>query len=233
MKRRARKRGQCVYCGSHAELSRDHVVPRCLFTPPYPENLITVPACDACNLSKSNDDNFLRDLLAIDFEGGQSRSAQLLFSTKISRSAQRNRSELLRYVAGAAKEESFYTRGGLYLGEVYKAPLDEGRMTTLFARMCRGLLYYATNQRIPDSYRFWVVRHHYWEQREILNFIKEFKLLGPFPQGDVFGSICAQAEEDPFACIWLLGFYRKVIFSVASAPSDLMDNDPGHAAGEA
>lgn len=33
--------GECVYYGNMAELSKDHVIAKCLFVKPYPPNLIT------------------------------------------------------------------------------------------------------------------------------------------------------------------------------------------------
>ena len=39
------KEGKCIYCGNWAELTKDHIPPKCLFTDPKPENLITIPCC--------------------------------------------------------------------------------------------------------------------------------------------------------------------------------------------
>jgi hypothetical protein len=35
----------CVYCGQQAELTREHVVPQCLFPKPLPSNMVTVGTC--------------------------------------------------------------------------------------------------------------------------------------------------------------------------------------------
>ena len=39
----------CVYCWKNPATTDDHVIPRCLFIPPLPSNMPTVPACQECN----------------------------------------------------------------------------------------------------------------------------------------------------------------------------------------
>lgn len=47
----------CIYCGARTE-TRDHCPSRILLDEPYPENLPVVPACLACNLSFSLDEEY-------------------------------------------------------------------------------------------------------------------------------------------------------------------------------
>ena len=60
----------CAYCGGKFErskLTRDHVVPSCLFEPLKPTKPITVLACGVCNNNeKFRNDAFLRDMVAAD-----------------------------------------------------------------------------------------------------------------------------------------------------------------------
>ena len=51
----------CVYCSIRPATTRDHVIPKCLFLHPYPDNihLVVAPACAYCNGAKSKDDEFL------------------------------------------------------------------------------------------------------------------------------------------------------------------------------
>jgi hypothetical protein len=39
------KRGICAYCGTEGPITADHVPPQSWLERPYPDNLITVPAC--------------------------------------------------------------------------------------------------------------------------------------------------------------------------------------------
>jgi len=50
---------KCYLCGSTENLTRDHIPPLCMFRPPLPANLITVPCCHLCNQSLKLDDEAL------------------------------------------------------------------------------------------------------------------------------------------------------------------------------
>jgi hypothetical protein len=64
--RRSTKDGSrlCVYCHGPAN-TQDHAPPRCLFRKPRPSNLITLPACRACNSGFSFHESLVKALLAI------------------------------------------------------------------------------------------------------------------------------------------------------------------------
>jgi hypothetical protein len=70
------KTGVCVYCGERAKLTREHVIPECLFTKPLPPNMITVGTCFQCNNGKSDDDVYLRDFLLADMATGENACAE-------------------------------------------------------------------------------------------------------------------------------------------------------------
>lgn len=53
----------CVYCGSGAVETRDHVPSRVLLDEPYPSNLPVVPACGMCNQGFSLDEEYLACLV--------------------------------------------------------------------------------------------------------------------------------------------------------------------------
>jgi hypothetical protein len=67
---------KCVYCGTDKDITVDHVPPKLLLTRPYPENLITVPACFPCNQSFQKDDEYMRTLLCIDVRASKNTAAQ-------------------------------------------------------------------------------------------------------------------------------------------------------------
>ena len=91
------KQEYCYWCGGLAT-SREHVPPKCLFPEEkdlkaitqnnYRKNLITVPSCDAHNLRKSNDDEYLMVCLASLV--GNNVEAYLHACTKVRRARERN-----------------------------------------------------------------------------------------------------------------------------------------------
>ncbi len=59
--------GTCTFCGLKGYVTDDHVPPRCLFSRPRPNNLVTVPACKDCNTRKSSkDDEYFRLTFGMD-----------------------------------------------------------------------------------------------------------------------------------------------------------------------
>ena len=48
----------CIYCGKTAD-TVDHVPPKCFLDKPYPNNLLTLPACKKCNNNCSSDEQYL------------------------------------------------------------------------------------------------------------------------------------------------------------------------------
>lgn len=91
------KQELCYWCGKPAT-SREHVPPKCLFPEgkdlkgidekDYRKNLITVPSCDAHNLRKSNDDEYL--LVCLASRVGNNVAAYLHTCTKVRRARERN-----------------------------------------------------------------------------------------------------------------------------------------------
>jgi len=59
----SKRRGACVYCGDVATTD-DHVPPKAFFVRPLPSNLVTVDACEACNRSFDDDDEYVSIVLS-------------------------------------------------------------------------------------------------------------------------------------------------------------------------
>lgn len=61
---------ECIYCGATEKLTKDHIPPKNLFAKPRPTNLITVPCCQTCNESFSQDDEYLQMIMHTRLETG-------------------------------------------------------------------------------------------------------------------------------------------------------------------
>ena len=207
--------GNCVYCWRHGKLTKDHVIPLCLFTHPYPSNLITVPVCDSCNNAKSRDDDFIRDFLTCDVFGNQDPVANRVFQEKVLKSVRRNSSELGRSAVSHYRNEPLYTNGGIYLGDVVAAPVDASRIERIMTRIVRGLYHDARRERISDDYSFKVLQYRPWDFKQLVNKYEENKLsFNRRSLGDVFECGFLFAKEDPFTTFWLIVFYKQVFFTV-------------------
>lgn len=214
----ARPTALCVYCGHDAEVSRDHVVPLCLFTRPYPPQMITVPACDNCNTEKSRDDHFLRDYLVTDVQGSESPTAQAIFdSGKLWRSLTRKTSDLLLEVLPRTQVRPLHTEADIYLGEFPQASIDLERLERTIFRIVRGLYYDARRSSIPAGYEFVLRRCYPWQYESLREVFRKLHPNGPRVVGDVFGCMYAMATEDPCTTLWVLWFYERVVFTVSTS----------------
>lgn len=217
---------RCVYCDTDIADTRDHVIPRCLFVPPYPASLITVPACRECNERKAIDDSFFRDYLTLDFAGSTSPAAETLLHGKVRRAVARNRSELGRTVLRSSTVEPFYTKGGIYLGDFAQAPVDDARFVPLFRRIIRGLYFHYTNERIPLTYPVEVHRIMPWDFEQAFRSFSQLHFNPCGPMANVFAGGCARVSEEPLSTMWLLTFYERVHFHVTAFDPSLASRFP-------
>src|SRR5579875_1495964 len=185
-----RPKGLCVYCGVRRATTRDHVIPQCLFVPPLPTNMVTVPACDECNTTKkAQDDPYLRDMLVFDNDCQHHPVVQKLFDGKAMRAARTNRSVVARTAMTSAALHGMRPRhsiGGLYLGHYYLVDLDAERVDRILSTIVKGLYYRILRQRLPDDCTFEAHRLDPLYVGELWNQWQRIQYSGPYRLGDVF-----------------------------------------------
>lgn len=209
-----RKTGECAYCGQIGHVTKDHVVPKCLFVPPYPRDLITVKACTECNNKKSLNDDFLRDTLVVDAFAGENATVQALGFGKVRSAVQQDKSVIGRTLLAGTVMRPYHTPSGVYIADLPSIDLDGNRITKIFATIVRGLYCYDEKQRIPEEYEIEAVRHYPWDAGTVMNKYAALGMRQPAKYGDVFWYTKQLALEDPFTSIWFLGFYESIFVSV-------------------
>lgn len=132
----------CYWCGAKAT-SREHVPPKCLFPErkdfmgftqkDFRKNLITVPSCDAHNLSKSNEDEYLMVCLAS--RVGNNAQAFLHTKTKVRRSRERKPS-----IIDVENEGIIETTNAKF--PVQMVNIDTMRLCHSFEAIGRALFFY-------------------------------------------------------------------------------------------
>jgi len=207
--------GECAYCGTVSELTRDHVIPKSLFTKPRPNNPVIVPACKACNQEKSATDDYLRDFLVTDAYSSESMIAKQVQERMLS-SVRQKSSVFAKQLLQGAQPQSLYSPGGIYIGEILKFEFAGG---LIFPRIVRGLHYNLTQKRIPDNYEFRVFRPDPMSGGEILeNVLRQpHQAFGVGDNGE-FKGILQISTEDEFSTIWHLWFYESVLVVIFSEP---------------
>jgi len=218
---RKRRIGTCAYCGQVRPITRDHVVPRCLFTRPLPKHMVTVPACDQCNHRKGQHDSFLRDLLTSDIAGNESPIARRIFEEKVLSSHRQNKSLLARIVLREAELKPVLSDSGMYLDECYVAHFDLRRAIEMFSFLVRGLYYRTSKVVLPAQCEFTLRRLTPDAVREIMDFFVNHNCNGPYSVGTgVFWCAYLRADTDDTTTVWLLVFYDRIVYAVTTGPPD-------------
>jgi len=209
--------GECVYCGEIKSLEKEDVIPRCLFLKPRPNDLVKVPVCRDCNLGKSKNDDYLRDILVTDADTFNNTIAQAIFHEKTLSSVRQNSSLLARDAMSKGKSEAMYTPNGIYLGEGIGVPINGERIKNIFTQITRGLYFKSRQKRIPDEYVFEVSRVHPLTFNEVWKGLQQIGYNGPYKIGEgVFTCVYLYAAEDEFITKWWLWFYESICISVAT-----------------
>lgn len=208
----ANKRPLCAYCGLREGRTKDHVIPKCMFLPPLPNEMLTVPACSPCNESKGKDDDYLRDMLVINLENENHPVANCVaMKERVIRSIQKNRSHLIREGRRTRRATPFYSPGGLYLGTAPAISIDQERIDRTFGRIVRGLYFTLCNKRrLPGNTRFEVSMVHPMEKDTKVK-VFDVPSVSTCSIGNSFACKYVVAKEDPNFSLWLLEFYYVLV----------------------
>jgi hypothetical protein len=146
---RARRQGICTYCGQNAILTNDHVPPNNLFVPGT-LGRIKVPACEPCNNSYKQDDEYFRLAITSGHEPHEARSDVTLEAT--SKLAAPAKTGLRTMMLSRIREAEVFTSEGLYLGNVVGMDVDPDRVYRVLRRVLRGLVFHHLGQRLNPVY---------------------------------------------------------------------------------
>jgi hypothetical protein len=199
----------------------DHVVPKCLFIPPVPLDMVTVPACRNCNQAKSANDDYFRDMLIADMFCSSHPVAQALLTGKMRRSIQTNRSFVARETIRQQRMEPLFSAGGVYLGDVHAVRLDSVRVRDIYATIVRGLYYKVVKKRFPEGYAFEFKRYYPTEADQLFSKMKAVGANGPYRLGDVFAFTIMYAQEDNGITSCLLQFFGGMHIWVTTKPETI------------
>jgi hypothetical protein len=142
------KRGPCAYCGKEKKLTADHVPPQLLLERPFPDNLLTVPACAVCNKAFQADDEYTRTVLALDVRANWNYAAQSNLPAVL-RSLQRpNARGFAEYLGQQAHRLKILGPGGT---PVTVIQTDQRRVNASGMHILRGLYFHETRKRLSGE----------------------------------------------------------------------------------
>lgn len=143
----------CYACECEAT-SREHIPPLSIFpkekdfpsSESFRQNLITVPACEAHNMRKSKDDEYLMMILVAHFANNEVANQQM--RTKVIRAWSRR-----PHLALTAIKDP--TPGRLNGQETMMFRVDLDRFNRAMELITRGLIFKATEIRWPGAFKVW------------------------------------------------------------------------------
>lgn len=195
----------CIYCQERPGTTKDHVVPTGIYDPPYPPNLMTVKACETCNIDdKSKGDTDLRDYLVLDKDGCTHPTTEKNLHGKFKRSVQEGHSRIGKSAARTTVQPNI-SRGGIYVGDYPTAEIDDAHITSALAIMVRRLSYKAGKHVIPPEYVIWVKRVLNHEMKSLTRRVASLGPLGFVRQGEyLFEAAYLRADAEPATSLRLL-----------------------------
>jgi hypothetical protein len=218
MPRRRKVYDDCAYCGVYDKLSRDHVIPQCLFINGLPGDLPIVYACKTCNNEeKSVNDTYLRDLLILDMDSAEHPITKQHWNS-FARAVRRNQSLAANDVLETSRLVKMFTSAGVYAGTAYGFEAQHGRTTQIMKTMVRGLYHKYIGGILPEdaSYEVYRMRDMSKVAPDIQMLLQKGARHVRVGDGQVFECIFAYIPEYPGMSLWFLCFYGSVYFSVTT-----------------
>ena len=199
--------GQCGYCGKDARITKDHIPPRNIFPKPRPNNLITVPCCEACRVGWSKDDEYFRLSVLASHRVQHHPLAQKAFESIRSSLRRPSAWKFAQQVHDSLDEVELHSPAGLYLGRQGVMALSRPRVERVCERITRGLFFLEMGVPVPDSYSVYGTPKEYGF-RKLISVVPK----GNFEPWKVVGNECfrytyAKTQEDPNCSMWLGVFY--------------------------
>jgi hypothetical protein len=212
----------CPYCAEAVEkLTKEHIVSRGLFVPPYPDNMPTVKACEPCNQIKGVNEDYLRDFLILDREARGSSVARALIDTTLTRSIvseeHGNTSKIALALVTDGQRVALATRpGGIIWGQAIMVRVEIEKIKAVLAAMMKGFYFKRFRKILPPTHTIDAVRI---EGAQVSASWDLFTLRGAKRRtlGQVF-SCQSLSFEDEQITMWQFLFYQSILFELATYP---------------
>lgn len=211
----------CMFCGldqSHGPMNREHFVPKGLWGGARPTKTKTVWAHKKCNSAFSDDNEYFRDVLAID-AFNRHPEAEKLVDGAIHRKLKKHPKSLLKSLRGIGIRP-VYSESGLFLGNLPSFTVDWDRIQRVLANVTKGI--YLTSKRIPIPSDFKIhIRfaddRFFFAWKAYLDCLGDWKTFGD----DVFATRWSFFQDDPRAMACVMQFYNRFQFFSLTVPPEV------------
>ena len=212
--------GQCCLCGKTGVVTKDHAIPRNLFRPPRPTNLITVPACGECNNSLKLDEEYFRACLLSGLLVHDHPEANGLWNTKVLPRLQ-SQVGLSRLLASQRRLISVKGESGQVVENVPVLEVDRQRIERVVKKIVRGLYYHHESKILGPDEPLMVAVDLLDPESGLEKTFDIWKLTEPHELGR--GTLSYRygvADGRPAASVWWLVFYSGAVFTVITGVTE-------------
>ena len=206
---------QCVYCGSQSSTTQDHIPPKSFYPEPRPSNLITVPACFACNNSSGKDEEFFLATYMFS-DAGVSPTGKKLWDQTLHRMYAKNRG-LRRRIASLLRPVRLTTPSGLFLGRGIAIKQEEPRLARVVEKIIRGIYFFEYNERLDPLIKIAAVFLRSEEDAaEPMTFNNQL-YSGSRDWPDVFEYRFNRVTDKPEDSMWIIRFFGRIVYWAISS----------------
>ena len=193
----------CVICGKNPATTRDHIPPKGIFPKPRPSDLITVPACRACNKSTSDLDEVFK--VFIGFAGGHGPEGERMFKEQTAHTLQHN----LRFkgeISNTLRDVWVKTPKGIILSKKPAVLLNSKAHDQIIEKTIRGLHFHHTGNVLGEQADI-SVNWHYFLTEKVYKMSMNW-MTGVVGNGQFIYKFFTLPEE-PLASVWIFQFFNK------------------------
>lgn len=152
MSNRARPK-LCMFCGkdeSFGPMNREHFAFRGLWAGPRPDKTRTLPAHVSCNAEFAEDNEYFRDVLAMEASPKQHPEVERLQHGKLKRKLRKQPGSVSKTLKNLRLVPQF-TPSGLYVGFAPAFEVDWPRMERVLQNVVKGIYYTAVGEPLPQE----------------------------------------------------------------------------------
>jgi hypothetical protein len=194
----------CPYCGERIATTKDHVFPRNLYPASIGQSRVqrlTIPACERCNGSWSDDETHFRNVLALAGEPNEVRLE--LWETSIMRSF--NKRDGKRRLLDLLETMRSVEIDGKIRQKVY--PGQDYRVIRIVKKVIRGLLYHHLGISAVSEKRLWIDVLKYQISEEFLS-----EMMYEHREQDIAEYRYQVLRESGIHSAWLITFFQRITF---------------------
>jgi hypothetical protein len=141
----------CYLCANRPATTREHVIAKAFFPQPIPsmlKPLLTLPACQQCNQSYSDDEQYFATQLSL-IDAPQYHQLGGSVFQRLRRGFRKRPTDLRKILQRVQGNVPVLTLAGIFLGYAARTTFDGNKTSRVLEKIARGLFFHHTGT-LPD-----------------------------------------------------------------------------------